>query len=85
MSSPAEIAAQTSHALQGSASFTFGQLSAFERMRAIEVLPTPRLPVKRNALATRPSRIAFLSVVATCSCPTTSPNVFGRYFSAKGW
>ena len=56
MSSPAEIAAQTSHALQGSASFAFGQFSAFERMRAIDVLPTPRLPVNRKAFATRPSR-----------------------------
>jgi hypothetical protein len=71
--------------LHGSASFTFGQFSAFDRIRAIEVFPTPRLPVKRNALAIRPSRMALRSVVATESCPTTSPNVLGRYLSAKGW
>jgi hypothetical protein len=41
-------------------------------MRAIDVLPVPRVPVKRKAWAIRPDSMARLRVCATWSCPTTS-------------
>ena len=41
------------------------QLRHLARRRALVVLPTPRTPVKRNAWATRPVRMAFASVRAT--------------------
>ena len=40
--------------------------------------PTPRTPVKRNACATLPARMALLNVRATCSWPTRSSKVCGR-------
>ena len=44
---PCSIARQTSHTPHGSPSVTFGQFSAFARMRAVEVLPVPRGPLNR--------------------------------------
>ena len=56
------------------------QLSAFARMRAMEVLPVPRGPAKRYACRTWSCSIALVSVRTTASCPTTSSNPCGRYF-----
>ena len=56
------------------------QLSAFARIRAIDVFPVPRGPAKRYAWRTWSWSIAFRSVRTTASCPTTSSNVCGRYF-----
>ena len=53
------------------------------RRRAQVVLPTPRGPENRNAWASCPSDIAFLSVLETCDCPTTESKVEGRYFLAE--
>ena len=55
------------------------QLSAFARMRAIDVFPVPRGPAKRYACRTWSCSIAFDSVRTTASCPTTSSKPWGRY------
>src|SRR3954470_22734089 len=85
MSSPRAIALQDSHLPHG---LVVGlsddsQLRALARMRAMEVLPVPRVPVKRKAWAMRPDSIARLSVWATWSCPTTSSKSCDRYFRAS--
>ena len=47
------------------------------------VLPTPRVPVNRNAWCTRPLSSAFTSARRTCSCPMSSENFFGRHLRAS--
>src|SRR3954465_6686830 len=49
------------------------------RIFAIEVLPVPRDPPNRLAWWTLPCWTALDSVRTTCSCPTTSANVRGRW------
>ena len=70
---------QMSHWLQGVGVGPFSQLRALARIRAAEVLPTPRAPVNRYAWPTRLVAIAFDSAWATCSWPINSSNVCGRY------
>ena len=85
MSSPVKIDRQASHSLHGSGvgASELRQLSALARIRAIVVLPTPRVPVNRNACAMRPDLIALTSVRAMGSCPTTSSKVRLRYLRAR--
>ena len=59
------------------------QFKHLARMRALDVLPTPRTPVNKNAWATRSRAMAFASVCATWPCPTRSANDCGRYFRAR--
>ena len=61
----------------------FGQFRALAKMRAVEVFPTPRAPVKRYAWATRPEAMALVRARATWPCPITSANVCGRYRRAS--
>ena len=61
------------------------QLTILARIRAVEVLPVPRGPQKRNAWCRRPSRIAPVSARTTWSCPRTSAGVCGRYRRYKAW
>src|ERR1700739_3646769 len=49
------------------------------RMRADEVFPQPRGPENRYAWLIRPASRAVESGSVTCSCPTTSARVAGRY------
>ena len=49
------------------------QLSARAMMRAVVVLPTPRMPVSRKACAMRPVAKALLSVRTSASWPISSP------------
>ena len=56
---------------------------AFAKIRATEVLPTPRDPEKIKLCGMRPEDNAFLSVVSVACCPTTSSNDCGRYLRAK--
>src|SRR5687768_2883975 len=56
------------------------QLSERARMRADDVFPHPRGPLNRYAWLIRPLSTALTSGVVTCSCPTTSAKVAGRYF-----
>ena len=79
---PFAIARQTGHVLSGAGDGPGvpAQLSAFARMRAIDVLPVPRGPAKRYACRTWSCSIAFCSVRTTASCPTTSSKPCGRYF-----
>src|ERR1700712_2344433 len=55
MSSPRAIAVHELHLPQGLGvgASNFSQFSALARMRAIDVLPTPRVPQKRKACAIR--------------------------------
>src|SRR6188472_2471017 len=80
---PPAISWQRSHVPHGSAVGPFSHDSAFARMRAALVLPTPRAPVNRNAWCTRFCAMAFDSVRATCSWPTSSENRWGRYLRAS--
>jgi len=81
ISSPLFIDTQLSHWQQGSGvgASDFRQLSALASIRAIVVLPTPRVPVKRYACATCPVLTAFFSVCEIGSCPTTSSNLCDLY------
>src|SRR4051794_6962402 len=80
---PPAISWQRSHVPHGSAVGPFSHDSAFARMRAALVLPTPRAPVNRKAWWTRFWAIAFDSVLATCSWPTSSEKRWGRYLRAR--
>jgi hypothetical protein len=79
---PAVTSTQEVQTPQGSAVGPFTQLSDRARARAAVVFPTPRAPANRNAWWTRPRAIAFFSVRVTCSWPTISSKVAGRYFRA---
>src|SRR4051794_28189964 len=85
MSSPRAMPLHDSHLSHG---WVVGlsddsQLRHLARMRAVEVFPVPRVPQKRNAWAMRPESIAFFSVRAMCSCPTSSSKFRERYFRAS--
>ncbi len=54
------------------------QFSARAMIRAVLVLPTPRMPVKRNACAIRPVRSALPSVRTSASWPISSDRRCGR-------
>ncbi len=69
---------QLSQTPQGSPSSSFSQLSALARMRAVEVLPVPRGPLKRYPWPTRRSRTALRKAWVTWSWPRTSANRPGR-------
>ena len=83
MACPEVISRQAVHSLQGSSEVPCSQLSALARIRAMEVLPTPRGPVKRYAWAARPVLRALERVRETWPCPVTSSNRCGRYLSAN--
>src|SRR5450755_2038086 len=59
------------------------QLIALARMRAQVVFPTPRGPQNKKAWASCLLRMAFLSVVVICDCPTTAEKSCGLYFLAE--
>ena len=82
---PAAISLHESHTQQGSGVGPFTQFSAFARIRAAVVFPTPRAPEKMYACATRLFRMAFFSVSVTCCWPTRSWNVCGRHLRAMTW
>ena len=68
-----------SHTPQGE---TVGPLTQFRqeaRILAIDVLPVPREPTNRLAWWTLPCSTALDRVRTTCSCPTTSAKVRGRW------
>src|SRR2546430_10471396 len=78
---PAVMSMHDWHLLHGSADSVFlpVQLTAFATRRAADVLPVPRLPLKRYACATRPPMIAPCSARDAASWPTRSANVCDRY------
>ena len=47
-------------------------------IRAVVVLPTPRMPESRKAWATRPEAKAFLSVRTSASWPISADSRVGR-------
>ena len=59
---PWVISRQLSQVLSGCGVGPSTQLRALARMRATEVLPTPRGPLNRKAWATRPCARAFCRV-----------------------
>ena len=75
---PRAIATQVWQTPQGSPSFGCSQLSAFARIRAVEVFPVPLGPLNRYACATRSVATAVRSARTTWSWPRSSANVPGR-------
>ena len=73
------IERQDSHTPHGVTVGPFTQFSDAARIFAIDVLPVPREPTNRYAWWTRSCSIALRRVRTTCSCPTTSANVRGRW------
>ncbi len=59
------------------------QFKARARMRAVEVLPTPRTPVRMKAWAMRPVAMALVNVRTIASWPINSAKRCGRYFRAN--
>ncbi len=59
------------------------QFSPLAMMRAVVVLPVPRMPVRMNACAIRSTLKAFVRMRTIASCPTRSAKVSGRYFRAS--
>src|SRR5690606_5352060 len=79
---PVPISRHDVQAPHGSAVGPCSQLRARASARAAVVFPTPRAPVNRKAWWMRPPAMALRSVRVTCSCPTISSKVDGRYFRA---
>src|ERR1700739_4952626 len=73
-------ATQDSQTPHGLAVGPWTQFNDRARMRADEVFPQPRGPENRYAWLIRPASRAMDSGSVTCSCPTTSAKVAGRYF-----
>src|ERR687886_2649444 len=74
--------AMATHESQTPHGSTVGPRSQFRqaaRIFAIDVLPVPREPTKRYAWWTLPCSTALRSVRTTCSWPTTSAKVRGRW------
>ena len=82
---PASIAVQLLHSLQGLGAGPSLQLSARARMRAADVLPTPRAPVSRKAWWIRPSLMALPRVRVTWPWPAISSKTRGRHLRAMAW
>ncbi len=80
---PSAISMQMSSSGSKSMLGPLEQLSAFAMILAVDVLPVPRGPTKRYACARRFCSMAFLSVLITWSCPSTSWNDLGLYFLAN--
>src|SRR5919201_2770671 len=73
------IAIQDSQCPQGVVVGPSAQFRQAARILAMLVLPVPREPTNRYAWWTRPCSTALRSVRTTCSWPTTSANVRGRW------
>src|SRR5882672_6325722 len=80
---PLRISTPAAHSPHGSAVGPFSQLRHRARIRAAVVLPTPRIPVNKNACAIRPRFNASPRVRVTCSCPTSSEKRSGRHLRAS--
>src|SRR3954469_697663 len=73
------IATHDSHTPHGSTVGPCTQFRQAARILAIDVLPVPREPTKRFAWWTLPCSTALRRVRTTCSWPTTSAKVRGRW------
>src|SRR3954449_11308016 len=73
------IATHESQTPQGSVVGPRSQFRQAARILAIDVLPVPREPTKRFAWWTLPCSTALRRVRTTCSWPTTSAKVRGRW------
>ena len=83
MERPAAISRQEGHTPQGSGvgpPFPSGpvQFSPLAMIRAVVVLPTPRMPVSKKACAIRPDEKALVSVRTSASWPISSDSRVGR-------
>ena len=59
------------------------QFRPLAMIRAVVVLPVPRIPVRMKAWAIRPRSKALRSVRTIASWPIRSSSVCGRYFRAS--
>src|SRR3712207_2180057 len=73
------IERQESQRPQGSTVGPCSQFRQAARILAMLVLPVPREPTNRYAWWTFPCSTALRSVRTTCSCPTTSAKLRGRW------
>jgi hypothetical protein len=83
MCRPSAMAMQGSHWPHGSGvgwplPSVSTQFKARAMIRAVVVLPTPRIPVRRNACATRPLCRALVRVRTRASWPISSERRCGR-------
>ena len=76
---PAAMEVQDPQAPHGSPASSCSQLRALARMRAVDVLPVPRGPLKRYACPTRSVPTALRNAATTWPWPMISPNSAGRY------
>src|SRR5271166_5087792 len=79
---PGALGANATHESQtphGVAVGPWAQFNDRARMRADDVFPQPRGPENRYAWLIRPADKAMDNGSVTCSCPTTSAKVAGRY------
>ncbi len=81
--SPRAMLTQAGHSPHGSPATALGQLRALASTRAVVVFPVPRGPQNKYACERRSSLSALSRVRETCSCPTISANVRGRYSRYK--
>ncbi len=82
---PASMSLHAAQMPHGVAVTPVRQLRLLARIRAIVVLPTPRVPVSRYAWWMRPRDNEFASAVTTCSCPDSSAKDIGRHLRARTW
>src|SRR3954454_22630948 len=75
----AAIATHDSHVPHGSIVGACSQFRPPAGILAIDVLPVPREPTNRYAWCTLPCSTALRRVRTTCSWPTTSAKVRGRW------
>ncbi len=85
---PAAIAVQSAQTPQGATVIPPApsgpvQFRPLAMIRAVVVLPVPRMPVSMKACATRPVSNAAVRVRTIASWPTRSAKVSGRYFRAR--
>src|ERR1700758_5229186 len=79
---PGALGASATHDSQTPHGLAVGPCAQFKdraRMRADEVFPQPRGPENKYAWLIRPASREMESGSVTCSCPTTSAKVAGRY------
>ena len=80
---PSSISTHALHSPHGFEVTPVSQLMHLARMRASVVLPTPRVPEKRNAWWSRSASSALTSARATWACPTSCSKLRGRHLRAS--
>ena len=80
---PSLTALHVGHTSHGVEVTPISQFKHFAKIRAMVVLPTPRVPVNKYAWCKRPRSKALVSARDTWFCPTNSLKLRGRYLRAS--